>query len=65
MFLLGEMIQVPEMAIQQGVDLFDTRLIDAFELMSAIMMKQVPEGLVPADIDFVRLKKKKIKYRHI
>ena len=49
-FLLGGLIQVPEMALHQGVKLYDDRLFDAFELQARIMMKEVPDGLAPADI---------------
>jgi hypothetical protein len=49
-FQIGGMIQVPEMAWHQGVDLFDDRLITVFELQARLMMKQIPEGLCSADI---------------
>ena len=49
-FLLGGLIQGPEMAFHQGVDIFDRRLVDAFELQARIMMKEIPEGLQAIDI---------------
>lgn len=49
-FLLGGMIQAPEMALHQGVNLYDDRLIDCVELQARIMMKEVPTGFKPEDI---------------
>lgn len=48
--LLGGMIQVPEMALHQGVQLYDDRLMSCVELQSRIMMREVPTGLKPEDI---------------
>ncbi len=49
-FALGGMIQAPEMALHQGVQLYDMRLLDCVELQSRIMMKDVPQGLKLEDI---------------
>lgn len=50
MFSLGGLLQAPEMALHQGVRLYDDRMADACELQSSIMMQEVPAGLTPEDI---------------
>jgi hypothetical protein len=50
-FLLGGLIQVPEMAWHQGVrDLYNPNLVQVYEYHAAIMLKEVPPGLKPEDI---------------
>lgn len=49
-FQLGGLIQAPEMALHQGVDIYDDRLAPAFELQAAIMLKEIPPGFTAADI---------------
>jgi hypothetical protein len=49
-FALGGMVQVPEMALHQGVSLYDRRLVDCFELQARIMMQEIPPGLTKEDI---------------
>lgn len=49
-FLLGGIIQFPEMAYHQGVNLFDAKLSKIFEYQAAIMLQEVPEGICKADI---------------
>lgn len=49
-FLLGGLIQVPEMAYHQGVTLYKRDLVPCFELQAAIMLREVPEGLRKEDI---------------
>jgi hypothetical protein len=49
-FQLGGMAQAAEMALHQGVDLYDNRLVTCFELQAAIMMKEIPVGLSKEDI---------------
>jgi hypothetical protein len=49
-FLLGGLVQVPEMALHQGVNLYDERLIGCFELQARIMLKEIPTGLTKEDI---------------
>lgn len=49
-FQLGGIAQAPEMALHQGVDIYDIRIAPAFELQARIMMKEVPEGFSPQDI---------------
>ncbi len=48
--LLGGMIQAPEMALHQGIKLYDDRLIECVELQARIMMKEIPKGLKSEDI---------------
>jgi hypothetical protein len=50
MFNLGGMSQFAELAYHQGVNVYDHRLVDAFELQARIMMKEIPSGLVQTDI---------------
>jgi hypothetical protein len=47
---LGGIAQAAEMALHQGVDLYDNRLISAYELQARIMMREIPDGLSAADI---------------
>lgn len=50
-FLLGGLIQLPEMAYHQGVfDLFDKRLVDVYEYHARLMMKEVPDGICAEEI---------------
>ncbi len=50
-FLLGGILQVPEMAYHQGVkDLYDNRLHPIMEYHARIMLKEVPEGITKEDI---------------
>ncbi len=44
-FLLGGLIQAPEMALHQGVDVYDPRLIQCTELHAQLLLKEVPMGL--------------------
>lgn len=44
-FLLGGMIQAPEMALHQGVVIYDDRLIDCFETQSRLLMRHDPKEL--------------------
>lgn len=50
-FLLGGLIQIPEMAWHQGVrDLFPAFLGKVFEYHACIMLKEVPVGITRAEI---------------
>jgi len=49
-FLLGGAIQAPEIAFHQGVNLYDDRLLAAFELQARLMMQQIPPGFTADDI---------------
>lgn len=49
-FQLGGIAQAAEIALHQGVDLYDNRLVDAFELQARIMMREIPPGFTAADI---------------
>jgi hypothetical protein len=49
-FLLGGMVQVPEMAFHQGVNLYDDRLVTCFELQAQIMLQEIPKGFAKEDI---------------
>ena len=50
-FLLGGIIQLPEMAFHQGItDLFDPKLAKTFENHARLMMKELPEGISKTDI---------------
>lgn len=49
-FLLGGLIQAPEMALHQGVKLYDDRLVQVFELQARIMMKEIPNGFTKDEI---------------
>lgn len=50
-FLLGGLLQVPEMAYHQGVkDLYDKRLHPILEYHARIMLGEVPEGLKKEEI---------------
>lgn len=44
-FLLGGMIQVAEVALHQGVPLYDDRLIDCFETQARLLMRHDPREL--------------------
>lgn len=51
MFLLGGMIQFPEMAYHQGFKgVFEPRLSKVFEYQAAIMLKEVPDGITKEEI---------------
>jgi hypothetical protein len=49
-FLLGGIAQVPEMAFHQGLNIFDKRLIKAFENHALILLNEVPDGISRNDI---------------
>lgn len=49
-FLLGGLIQAPEMAWHQGIDLYDPRLAQCTELHARLLMKEIPAGLTKEDI---------------
>jgi hypothetical protein len=50
-FLLGGIIQIPEMAYHQGVtDLFDDRLVKVFECHAALMLREIPQGIDAKEI---------------
>jgi hypothetical protein len=50
-FLLGGLIQLPEMAWHQGVkDVFPVFLDKVFEYHASIMLKEVPPGIKPEEI---------------
>jgi Alginate lyase len=49
-FALGGLVQAPEIALHQGVNLYDRRLLDCFELQARIMMQEIPTGLTKDDI---------------
>lgn len=50
-FLLGGLIQIPEMLWHQGIkDIFAPELVHVFEYQAAIMLKEVPDGIKKEDI---------------
>lgn len=50
-FLLGGLIQLPEMAYHQGIkDVYDARLHPIMEYQAKIMLKQIPEGISKGEI---------------
>lgn len=50
MFLIGGLLQVPEMAIHQGVDLYDVRMHGIMEYHARIMLGEVPQGINKEEI---------------
>ena len=44
-FLLGGLIQAPEMAYHQGIDIYDPRLQQCAELHAQLLLKDIPAGL--------------------
>lgn len=51
MFLIGGLLQVPEMALHQGDgSLWDDRLADVLENHAAIMLREVPNGITKDQI---------------
>lgn len=49
-FLLGGLLQLPEMAYHQGFDIFDQRLHSIMEYHARVMMKEVPDGITKEEI---------------
>lgn len=47
---LGGIVQAAEMALHQGVSLYDARMVACFELQARIMMREIPNGLTKDDI---------------